>query len=130
MLKVLVVDDVRDNADAIRFLLEGRLCQTTAAYCATEGFEKAERLKPQVVILDLCMPRTNGIEIGGRIRKQPWGSQTIIVGVTGSWIAQEAARRSGWFNDVYLKPTEGGPLRRLVASLQETRQRIDHILFD
>lgn len=130
MLRILVVDDVRDNADALRCLLEGRLCQTTAAYSATEGIETAERLKPQVVVLDLCMPQTNGIETCRRIREQPWGAHTIIVGVTGSWIAQEAARLSGWFNDVYLKPSEAAPLQRLVAALHGTRQRIDHFIFD
>jgi len=121
-LQILVIDDVRDSADTLSFLLQGRDCFTTASYSATEGFEAAVRIKPDVIVLDLCMPNSNGIETCRRIRMQPWATETIIVGITGSWIAQEAAQRTGGFDGVILKPGEVEPLRKLIVALQSRRR--------
>ena len=124
-MQILVVDDAPDNADALSCLLQGRDCVTTAAYSATEGFAAALRIKPDVIVLDLCMPNSNGIETCRRIRQQPWATETVIVGITGSWIAQEAAQRSGGFDGVILKPGEVEPLRNLIVALQSTRRQRD-----
>ena len=121
-LHVLVVDDVRDNADALSFVLQGRECRTFTAYSATEGFEAAIRIKPDIIVLDLCMPNSNGIETCRRIREQPWATETMIVGITGSWIAQEAAQRMGGFDGVILKPGEVEPLRKLIVAFQAKKQ--------
>jgi CheY-like chemotaxis protein len=119
---VLVVDDVCDNANSLAFLLQGRNCQTSTVYSATDGINAAEQLKPDVIVLDLCMPGLNGIETCRRIRERPWAKETIIVGVTGSWIAQEAAQRGGGFDGVFLKPGEIEPLRRLIVGLTSNKR--------
>jgi CheY-like chemotaxis protein len=120
-LVVLVVDDNRDNADALSLLLQGRECRTVPAYNAVEAMGKAAAVKPDVVVLDLCMPVPNGIETCRRIREQSWAGNTVIVGITGSWIAQEAALKQGGFDAVFLKPSEVEPLRGLVSTLQRKR---------
>jgi CheY-like chemotaxis protein len=120
---VLVVDDNRDGADGLSMLFEGWGCQTSAAYNGHEAIKVAISTKPDMVVLDLCMPQPNGIETCQRLREQPWAADIVIVGVTGSWIAQEAAQLKGSFDGVFLKPDEVVPLRGFVNILQRLKRR-------
>ena len=118
---VLIVDDNRDSADGLSMLLQGWGCRTDTAYNGAEAFTAATQLKPDAVVLDLCMPDPNGIETCRRIREQPWATETVIVGVTGSWIAQEAALKQCSFDGVFLKPDEVEPLRGLIETLHRQK---------
>ena len=67
---VLIVDDNRDSADGLSMLLAGWGCKTTAAYNGHDAVNVATTTKPDMVVLDLCMPQPNGIETCERIREQ------------------------------------------------------------
>ncbi|MBL0423015.1 response regulator [Ramlibacter sp. AW1] len=92
-LHVLVVDDNHDAADTLAEVLEIMGCRTATAYDGLEGFEKAEQLRPDAIVLDLGMPRLNGYEACERIRAQPWGRELRVVAVSG-WGQQDDRRRS------------------------------------
>jgi CheY-like chemotaxis protein len=117
----LVVDDNRDNADGLALMLEGWGCRTDTAYGGGEAIETADHMKPDAVVLDLCMPDPNGIETCRRIRENSWAAETVIVGVTGSWIAQEVALNQADFDGVLLKTCETEPLKELVALLHRQK---------
>lgn len=61
--KILIVDDEKDIVDAVSFRLEHAGYQVITAYEGLEGFEKARRDKPDLIILDLMLPKMDGYKI-------------------------------------------------------------------
>jgi two-component system CheB/CheR fusion protein len=115
--RVLVVDDNRDAAESISMLLALEGCQTEIAYDGAEGIEKARAFKPEVVFLDIGMPRMNGYDACRVLRREPGGKAMTIVALTG-W-GQEADRhktRMAGFDDHLVKPVEHAALAKLLAS--------------
>src|SRR6516225_2565299 len=53
----------------------------------------AEKFRPDVVLLDIRLPKLNGYDACRRIREQPWGQNMVIVALTG-WGQEEDRRRS------------------------------------
>ena len=53
----------------------------------------AEAFRPDVVLLDIGMPKLNGYEAAARIREQPWGKDMVLIALTG-WGQDEDQRRS------------------------------------
>ncbi len=68
--RILVVDDNRDSADSLAMLLRLTGNEVHTAYDGVDGVEAAERLRPDVVLLDIGMPKLNGYDACRRIREQ------------------------------------------------------------
>src|SRR6185503_20702409 len=102
-----VADDNTDAAASLAMLLrlEGHEVQT--AVDGVQAIELAERMRPDVIFLDVGMPRLGGIEAARRIRSQPWGSATRIVALTG-WGQESDSRalRAGDIDLHLLKPVD------------------------
>ena len=83
--------------------------------------EAAEAFRPQVILMDVGMPRLNGYEATCRIREQPWGKGVLIVAVTG-WGQDEDKRRSqeAGFNHHLVKPVRHAELEKLLGELKAT----------
>ena len=81
-----------------------------------EALEIAETFHPELVLLDIGLPRLNGYEVAHRIRQQPWGRDAILVAMTG-WGQDEDRRRSleAGFNFHAVKPVELAALEELLA---------------
>ncbi|WP_246579162.1 response regulator transcription factor [Alkaliphilus flagellatus] len=69
MFKVLVVDDERAIADSIAYALKRECYEVDVAYDGEEALEKIMRLKPDVVVLDVMMPKYDGYEVCKKIDK-------------------------------------------------------------
>ncbi len=81
--RILVVDDNEDSANSLATFLQLLGNETHTAFDGIEALEKAAALQPEVVLLDIGMPKLNGYEAARRIRAQPWGEHVILVAVTG-----------------------------------------------
>jgi DNA-binding response OmpR family regulator len=81
--RFLVVDDNRDFVEAIRVLLELNGHQVEVAFDGVSGLEAAIRSEPDVVVLDVGLPKLNGYEVCRRIREQRLAAQPLIIGATG-----------------------------------------------
>jgi CheY-like chemotaxis protein len=81
-----------------------------------EAVEAAEAFWPDVVLLDLGMPRLDGYEAARRIREQPWGKDMVLVALTG-WGQDEDRRRTreAGFDTHFTKPVDPSLLERLLA---------------
>jgi PAS domain S-box-containing protein len=114
--RVLVVDDNHDSADSLGMLLQLQGHATHVAYDGVAAVEEAERFKPEIVLLDLGLPRLNGIEACRRIRSEAWGRQMTIVALTG-WGQEKDRResRDAGFDEHIVKPVEPDVLARLLA---------------
>jgi two-component system alkaline phosphatase synthesis response regulator PhoP len=66
--KILMIDDEADFVDAVRMRLEANGYEVIAAYDGDEGYAKAVKEAPDLILLDLVMPRPNGIETLSRIK--------------------------------------------------------------
>ena len=67
--KILVVDDDTNICELLRLYLTTEGYQVTTANDGEEGLEKFNQLKPDMVLLDVMMPRMDGLEVCRRIRK-------------------------------------------------------------
>ncbi len=83
-----------------------------------EAVRAAEAFRPEVVLLDIGLPRLNGYEAARRIREQPWGEGLVLIAVTG-WGQEEDKRRSkeAGFNFHLVKPVEPDALEKLLGGL-------------
>jgi len=117
-LKVIIVDDNKDAADACAMLLElgGHLVQT--AYTSRGALELAETFRPHALVLDIGLPEVNGYDLAQRIRALPWGRHAVLIAVTG-W-GQEHDRHRAFeagFDHHLTKPVEPQALEALLKSL-------------
>ena len=81
--RILVVDDNRDSADSMAMMLQLLGNEVRIAPDGIEAVEQAEQFRPQVIMMDIGMPRLNGYEATRRIREQPWGREMAIIALTG-----------------------------------------------
>jgi PAS domain S-box-containing protein len=81
--RVLVVDDNRDSATSMAMMLRLMGNEVRTAHDGVEAVEVAEAFRPQVILMDVGMPRLNGYEATRRIREQPWGRSVRIIALTG-----------------------------------------------
>jgi signal transduction histidine kinase/ActR/RegA family two-component response regulator len=119
--RVLVVDDNTDNAELLRILLEDEGHETYMAHDGVEGLAAAERLRPDVVLMDLGLPRIDGFDACRRIREQPWGKRMLMIAITG-W-GQDVDRRKSQeagFDHHLVKPVDA---RAIVALMHESTPR-------
>jgi CheY-like chemotaxis protein len=116
--RILVVDDNRVSADSLARLLKLTGNETHTAYDGLEGVQAAATLRPDVVLLDIGLPKLNGYEVARRIREQPWGKTMVMVALTG-WGQEEDRRKSSesGFNGHMVKPIDHAELMKLLASL-------------
>jgi two-component system, chemotaxis family, CheB/CheR fusion protein len=116
--RILVVDDNRDSADSLVQLLKLTGNETQTAYDGLEAEAAAETFRPDVVLLDLGLPKLNGHEVCRRIRAQPWGKNMIVVALTG-WGQDEDRQKSkeAGFSGHMVKPVELKTLHALLTRL-------------
>ena len=95
-LRILVVDDNRDAADALGKLLTLRGQDVQVAYSGLEAIERSIELKPHVVILDIGLPDLDGYEVARRLRKKEFGGAIIALTGYGQESDKERARDAGF----------------------------------
>lgn len=80
--RVLVVDDNQDAADTLAMLLHAEGCDCSTAYNADEAFAALHDELPDVVVIDLFMPRTSGDELARRVRQAFGARRPLLVAYT------------------------------------------------
>jgi CheY-like chemotaxis protein len=113
-----VVDDLPDGADSMAMMLKMMGHETRTAYDGLEAIQTAAAFQPDVVLLDIGLPKMNGYEAARHIREQPWGGNVALVAVTG-WGQGEDKRRAleAGFDNHLAKPVDTAALERLLAGL-------------
>jgi PAS domain S-box-containing protein len=118
-LRILMVDDNRDSADILGMLLRLMGNDVRTAYDGQEGLDLAGEFRPDVMLLDIGLPRLDGYEVCRRIREQPWNKGVVLIALTG-WGQEGDRRRSheAGFDHHMVKPIEPQDLMKLLAGLQ------------
>jgi PAS domain S-box-containing protein len=113
--RVLIVDDVKDNADSLALLLQALGHEVHAIYDGAGAVELASALHPDAVLLDLGMPGMDGYQVCRHLRRQPWGKSMLIVALTGWGQENDRARtEAAGFDHHLIKPADLGVLSRLL----------------
>lgn len=118
--RILVVDDNQDSAASMAMMLELLGNEVRTAHNGVEGVELAEQFRPQVILMDIGMPRLNGYEATRRIREQPWGRGMSVIALTGWGQEADRAKSAEAGCDGHLvKPVNLSDLEKLLMKLQE-----------
>jgi signal transduction histidine kinase/FixJ family two-component response regulator len=116
--RILVVDDNRDSALSLAMMLKLMGNETQTTYDGLETLDVAAAFRPDLILLDIGMPKLNGYDTARRIREQPWGRNIVLIALTG-WGQDEDRRRSqeAGFDAHMTKPVDPAALERLLAGL-------------
>jgi CheY-like chemotaxis protein len=79
---ILVVDDNQENLELIQAYLEDIECVTMPAYDGIEALDIIGRDKPDLILLDVMMPKMSGFEVCRRLKNNPKTSDIPIIMVT------------------------------------------------
>lgn len=114
-LRILVVDDNQDSAETLSMLLELMGNEISVAYDGEQALAMANTEKPDVVLLDIGLPKMNGYDVAREIRRTPWGGDPILVAVTGWGQTEdkELSREAG-FDHHLVKPVDHDQLLKLM----------------
>lgn len=116
--RVLVVDDNRDSAASLSLLLGLMGHEVRTAHDGLEAIEVAEAFQPDVILLDIGLPKLNGFDACRRIRATPAGKDMMLIAMTG-WGQEEDRQRSraSGFDLHLVKPLDPQALGKLLAEL-------------
>ncbi len=117
---VLVVDDLPDNVTLVRMMLERRGFRVATAQDGAEAVELARQLRPAIILMDIGMPRTDGLEAALEIKRDPQLREVPIVAVTA--FNTGGFRRAAWeagFDGYLAKPFDAEQAIYLIKRLLE-----------
>jgi PAS domain S-box-containing protein len=116
LCRVLIVDDNPDALETLAVLLRLLGYEVHTAHDGLEAVGAVSVLRPDVVLMDIGLPKLNGHEAARRIRQQPGGNDVVLIALTG-WGQEEDRRRSreAGFDHHLVKPAEIDELQRLLV---------------
>jgi CheY-like chemotaxis protein/two-component sensor histidine kinase len=120
--RILVVDDNKDAADSLGMLLRMMGNEVRTAHDGLEAVGAAAVFRPDVVLLDIGLPKLNGYDAARRIRAER-GDNVMLIALTG-WGQEEDRRRSkeAGFDHHMTKPVEFDALQKLLTSVDLARE--------
>ncbi|MDG1655981.1 MAG: response regulator transcription factor [Schleiferiaceae bacterium] len=121
-ITILLVDDEPDILDIISYNLKAEGYKVKTASSGREGVEKAKKVRPDLILLDVMMPEMDGIEACEQIRKTPGLEHTIIAFLTarGEDYSQVAGFEVG-ADDYITKPVKPKVLTSRLKALLRRR---------
>ncbi|WP_295686836.1 CHASE3 domain-containing protein [uncultured Nevskia sp.] len=117
--RILVVDDNQDSAASLTLLLELSGNETAMAHDGLEALRIFDTFKPEVVLLDIGLPKLNGYEVARKIRSLPGGDRITLVALTG-WGQEDDRRktREAGFDKHLVKPANYAELTAYLETLR------------
>lgn len=116
--RILVVDDNHDAANSLSQLLSKLGHNVSTTYDGEQAVIQAKSFQPDILLMDIGMPRLNGHEAAREIRSQPWGKQVTLVAITGWGQLEDQLRtREAGFDYHLVKPVEMDVLHTILENL-------------
>lgn len=114
-INVLIVDDEQAIRTGLREILESKNFKVSEASDGQEALHLLDKVRPRVVVMDIAMPRMDGLEATRRIKKIRPHTKVIILTVHNETAYQRAGREAGADLFLFKKMAAG----RLVSSIEE-----------
>jgi CheY-like chemotaxis protein len=121
--RILLVDDNRDAVESLAVLLTIAGYEVRTAHDGAAAIEQAASYRPEVILLDIGLPKLNGYEVCRRIRAEPWGKAMVVIALTG-WGQEDDRRQTAQagFTGHLVKPVDYALLSELLARVGEPAQ--------
>jgi PAS domain S-box-containing protein len=123
--RILVVDDNEDAALSLATILRERGNEVRTVFDGVQAVRIAADFGPEIIFMDIGMPRMDGIEATRQIRAQAPALPPVIVAVTG-W-GQDADRqrtRAAGFDEHLVKPVSAASLERVLIDFEKRATRV------
>jgi CheY-like chemotaxis protein len=116
--RILIVDDYIDSAKTLAMTLKIMGHTSRMAHDGLEALKVAEEFLPDVILLDIGLPKLDGYQVCRHIRQRSWGERMVLVAVTG-WGQDEDKMKSKdpGFNFHMVKPIDSPNLGKLLDEL-------------
>jgi len=116
--KVLVIDDEHDLARAVELRLKATGYETEVAHDGVAGVDKAKKTKPNMILLDLVMPKMDGFEVCKSLKSDPETKDIPILIFTafGQKKLEEKCKAAGAVATI-LKPFETNDLLNMINQI-------------
>jgi CheY-like chemotaxis protein len=122
--RILLVDDEPVNLEVARFLLEGVGLLVDTAEDGVEAVDRARRTDYVVILMDMQMPKVDGLEATRQIRELPGYRDTPILAMTANAFAEDRARcLEAGMNDSLIKPFDPDTLFSILIKYLDHRAK-------
>ncbi|MDQ3036091.1 MAG: response regulator [Myxococcota bacterium] len=114
---MLVVDDYDDAREMLRMILEHHELDVVEARDGAEAIDSAREHRPDVVLLDLGLPRVSGWDVARALKSDPRTSDIPLIACTAFTLARQHERaRDAGCRDIVVKPIDPRALVEVVRS--------------
>ena len=114
-IRVLVVDDHRGTGDSIAAALADLGCSVLVVLNGAEALSQGPEFRPELILLDIVLPDTDGYTIARSIRSSTWGRNVTLVAVTGVGQEEDKSKSiEAGFDRHLMKPVQFSELEELV----------------
>ncbi len=129
---ILIVDDYPDALDIWAIYLHAMGYRVSTAGDGAEALAQAERLHPDLIVLDLELPRISGFDVAKRLRANPETQHIPLIAATGySHVKQLDRAREAGFDQIVIKPCDPDLLveeiERQLMAVDEADTQLDHM---
>lgn len=120
--KVLIVDDEENIVELLKFNMELKGYDVECAYDGEEGFMKAKASRPSLILLDIMLPKLDGMKFCSRIRKDSSLQDTAIIMLTAKNMEKDkVAGLENGADDYITKPFS---INELMARIKAVSRRL------
>ena len=122
-LRILVVDDMRDLADTLAVLIRIWGYEVVVTYDGSEALIEASANPPDVVLLDIGLPKMNGLDLARRLRQLPAMAKALLIAISGFGQEADVQRcKEAEIDCHFLKPVDPEELRQVLVKAQNLGQ--------
>jgi len=123
---ILIVDDYADALDIWALYLRTLGYRVSTAADGAEAIAQAERLLPDLIVLDLELPRVSGFDVAKRLRANPETQFIPLIAATGySHVTQLDRAREAGFDQIVIKPCDPD---MLVEEIERLLLHVDELV--
>jgi PAS domain S-box-containing protein len=117
-LRILVVDDNADAAETLALLLQFGGHDVRTSHEGETALETACAFRPQVIVLDIGLPKMDGYEVARRLRQDPEMNKMFLIALTGYGQDEDRQRsKDAGFDHHLVKPVDPAELQSVVNSI-------------
>ncbi len=126
--RILIADDNPANCELLQAYLEEVDCQIELAIDGQDTLDKVESFQPDLILLDVMMPRLNGFEVCKQLKEDPQTSKIMILMVTALNEIGDIERAVGAGTDDFLsKPVNQVELVKRVENMLKLKDVTDEV---
>lgn len=126
--KILIVDDNKENIDLIAYFLKPQNYTLVTAMDGLEALEKVEKERPDIILLDIMLPKMDGFQVCERLKKDPATRFIPIIMITALKELKDKIRGLEVGADDFIsKPFENVELLTRVKSLLRIKKYHDEL---